>query len=272
MDFSFVNYRLLLTSLLEKGYNFQTFEQFLQNPDSKVVILRHDVDLKARNSLETAKIENSLGIVGSYYFRVIPQSYNLGIIQQIAELGHEIGYHYETMDSVNEKFRINNLKFRNDEERIDEAYKLFCEHLEDFRKRYPVRTICMHGSPKSAFDNKDIWKKYDYKQLGIIGEPYFDIDFDKFFYLTDTGRCWNGYRFSVRDKMPQQERWIKEGLVFKKTTDIVEAAKQNKLPPQIMITVHPQRWTNNYLEWSKELVAQRIKNIVKWGLIRMKHK
>ena len=75
----------------------------------------------------------------------------------------------------------------------------------------------MHGSPQSEFDNKDIWKKYDYKQLGLLGEPYFDIDFNDFFYLTDTGRCWNGYRFSVRDKMPQQEQWIKDGLVFSRT-------------------------------------------------------
>ncbi|HOZ14485.1 MAG TPA: hypothetical protein PK784_06825 [Tenuifilaceae bacterium] len=270
-DFTLIKYELLLTSLLEKGCSFQTFEQFLQNPVSNVVILRHDVDLKAKNSLETAKIENSLGIVGSYYFRVIPQSYNLEIIKQIAELGHEVGYHYETMDSVNEKFRINNLKFKNEEERIDEAYKLFCEHLEEFRKIYPVKTICMHGSPKSAFDNRDIWKKYDYKQLGIIGEPYFDVDFDKFFYLTDTGRCWNGYKYSVRDKMAQQEHWIKQGLVFKTTNDIIKAIKADRLPLQTMITVHPQRWTNNYFEWSKELVAQRVKNIVKWGLIRLKH-
>lgn len=264
MDFTLGKYKLLLQLLLEKGYSFQTFEQFLQNPISSVVILRHDVDLKAKNSLETAKIENRLGIFGSYYFRVIPQSYNLEIIKQIAEQGHEIGYHYETMDSVSEKFR-------DDEERIDEAYRLFCEHLGEFRKRYPVRTICMHGSPKSAFDNKDIWKKYDYKQLGIIGEPYFDIDFDKLFYLTDTGRCWNGYRFSVRDKMPQQESWVKQGLVFRTTLDIVKAVKAEKLPRQIMITVHPQRWTNDYLEWFKELVTQRLKNIVKWGLIRLEH-
>ena len=39
-----------------------------------------------------------------------------------------------------------------------------------------------------------------------------------------------------------------------------------------MITVHPQRWTNNYLEWTKELVSQRVKNIVKWGLIQIEHR
>jgi hypothetical protein len=46
----------------------------------------------------------------------------------------------------------------------------------------------MHGSPRSKFDNKELWSKYNYRDLGIIGEPFFDIDFDDFFYLTDTGR------------------------------------------------------------------------------------
>lgn len=40
MDFTLGKYKLLLQPILEKGYNFQTFEQFLQNPTSNVVILR----------------------------------------------------------------------------------------------------------------------------------------------------------------------------------------------------------------------------------------
>ncbi|HPV56579.1 MAG TPA: hypothetical protein PKW61_05575 [Tenuifilaceae bacterium] len=277
MDFSLIVFAKLIEKSLTKGFSFFTVADFAEKKiysssiTTKSVLLRHDVDLKPQNSLATAIIENKLGIRGSYYFRMVPESYNVDIIKQIADLGHEVGYHYETMDTVNEKFRINNLKFKNEEERIDEAYKLFCENLEEFRRIYPVKTICMHGSPKSAFDNRDIWKKYDYKQLGIIGEPYFDVDFDKFFYLTDTGRCWNGYKYSVRDKMAQQEHWIKQGLVFKTTNDIIKAIKADRLPLQTMITLHPQRWTNNYFEWSKELVAQRVKNIVKWGLIRLKH-
>jgi hypothetical protein len=115
----------------------------------------------------------------------------------------------------------------------------------------------------SKYDSKDIWKHYSYKDLGIIGEPYFDMDFDDFFYLTDTGRCWNGHRVSVRDKMPQQKQWDKQGLVFRTTTDIIKAANQGKLPPKIMITVHPQRWTNSAAPWVKELVWQNVKNLVK---------
>ena len=101
--------------------------------------------------------------------------------------------------------------------------------------------------------------------MGIIGEPYFDTDFDH--YLTDTGRCWNGWRVSVRDRVPQQERWNKLGLVFSTTSGIIKGAKSEKLPSKIMITVHPQRWTNSALPWVKELVWQNVKNVVKRVLV-----
>jgi hypothetical protein len=32
---------------------------------------------------------------------------------------------------------------------------------------------------------------------------------------------------------------------------------------QKMITIHPQRWANSALPWVKELVLQKVKNIVK---------
>lgn len=273
-DFTYNKYQILLKELINSGYLFLTFQNYVGVLERKVILLRHDVDLKPKNSLKTAIIENKQGIQGSYYFRMVPESFDIDIIKQIADLGHEVGYHYETMDTASEKLKVKSKKIKEeDRERlINAAYQEFCENLEEFRKIYPVKTICMHGSPKSAFDNRDIWKKYDYRQLGIIGEPYFDIDFDKVFYLTDTGRCWNGYKYSVRDKMPRQGQWIEQGLVFRTTNDIIKAAQGDRLPSQIMITVHPQRWSNNSFEWSAELISQRIKNTVKWGLIRLEHR
>lgn len=265
MDFTLTKYKNLLLALKSKGFIFERFDEYIEKSSIASILLRHDVDRKPQNSLATAIIENKLGIQGTYYFRMVPESFNVDTIKQVADLGHEVGYHYETMDSASIKLKVKSKKLKEEEieKLIDVAYEDFCENLEEFRKIYPVKTICMHGSPKSAFDNRDIWKKYDYRQLGIIGEPYFDIDFDKFFYVTDTGRCWNGYKYSVRDKMTQQERWVKEGLVFKTTNDIIKAAQDNKLPNQIMITVHPQRWTNKPALWLWELAAQRAKNVVK---------
>ncbi|AFN75901.1 hypothetical protein MROS_2671 [Melioribacter roseus P3M-2] len=52
------------------------------------------------------------------------------------------------------------------------------------RKNFDIKTICMHSSPKSKYDNKLIWTKYDYRNLGIFGEPYFDVTFNEVAYFT----------------------------------------------------------------------------------------
>ena len=126
----------------------------------------------------------------------------------------------------------------------------------------------MHGAPTSKWDSKDLWKKYNYKDLEVIGEPYFDTDFNDVFYLTDTGRCWDGYKVSVRDKIPErQNEWTKNGLTWHSTPQLIQAIRNNQLPAHVMITTHPQRWTNNPKEWYLEMVTQNIKNIIKRFII-----
>lgn len=252
-DFTLRKYRELLISLLEAGYKFVTFRQYCEQNVScsqRWIILRHDVDLRASNSLQVAKIEHELGIEATYYFRVVKESNQPEIIRAILDLGHEIGYHYEDLSIC-----------KGD---LDQAYIHFQKWLRYFRQFYPVQTICMHGAPTSRWDGKDLWKKYNYRDLSLIGEPYFDVDFSQVFYLTDTGRCWDGYKVSVRDKIPvHQDRWNEQGLTYHTTDNIIFAAKAGKLPERIMITTHPQRWSDNLLLWGKELFMQYLKNIIK---------
>jgi hypothetical protein len=203
-----------------------------------------------------AKLENDLGIQSSYYFRSVPFVFKPDIIKQIAALGHEIGYHYEDLSLTNGD--------------VEKAYESFKKNLEAFRKLYPVKTICMHGSPRSKWDSREIWGKYDYKKLGIIGEPYFDVDYNEVFYLTDTGRRWDGWKMNVRDKVAHQKKWKEKGLVFHSTNEIIKAAENNQLPNKIMINTHPHRWFDNYWGWGKELILQNLKNLVKRLIVKYK--
>lgn len=251
-DFTLIKYKELLAALLQQGYEFRTFEELCRgNSEGKFVVLRHDVDARPEHSLRCAELEHQAGIRGSYYFRIVPQSNRPGIIRAIASLGHEIGYHYEEMSLA-----------RGD---IDKAIELFGKNLAYFRQYYPVSTICMHGSPLSGFDNRELWNRYDYRRWNIIGEPYFDIDFSDVFYLTDTGRCWNGETFSIRDKVQGNG-----GPVYRTTDDILRAIEEDTLPRRIMMTVHPQRWNDNFRQWIAELVLQNIKNQVKRIIVRQK--
>jgi len=257
MDFTINIYKKLLKALVLDGYSFQTLEDFHRDEKSATIILRHDVDKRPKNSLRFAKIEYDFGIKGSYYFRAVPESWDEKIVLEIHKMGHEIGYHYENLTTCNGN--------------MDDAYRDFCKKLEEFRKIVPIKTICMHGSPLSRFDSRDLWKKYDYKSLGIIAEPYFDINFGRVLYLSDTGRRWDGYNVSVRDKIPMhQERWNKEGLMFHTTHDIIR--NMDKLPNIILFTFHPQRWHNLNFVWIKELIYQNLKNQIKSLKIKLSNK
>src|SRR5690625_5923258 len=152
------------------------------------------------------------------------------------------------------------------------------EGLEWLRDIAEVRTACMHGSPLSRFDNRDLWKHYDYREYGIVAEPYFDLDFSKVLYLTDTGRRWNGDKVSVRDRSADSsinsfmrgKKPLSDNYSFESTHDIILACEQGKLPDQIMFNFHPQRWTNNPALWICELITQNVKNVVKAGLVKFR--
>lgn len=272
MDFTLEIYVQLLNTLQTQGFFFIPFCKYQKMFSSSTIILRHDVDKLPGNALLFAQIEHELGIKGTYYFRIVPESFDPKIIEKIAALDHEIGYHYEDVDLAYKQINNSQLVTRKPQQIFALAIKFFEKHLEQFRKYYPIQTICMHGSPLSKFDNKLLWKYYNYKDFGIIGEPYFDVDFDNVFYLTDTGRRWDGYKVSVRDKIPQHETWTEKGFTFHHTSDLIQAAGQGKLPNQIMMTIHPQRWGDKLGPWVKELVWQNVKNIVKRIIVTVNSK
>ena len=78
MDFTLKIYRELLQSLLKKGYTFLTFNDFLikQKKNTKIVVLRHDVDLLPQNSLEFAKIQYVVNLNRKNDYRIWAVNFN----------------------------------------------------------------------------------------------------------------------------------------------------------------------------------------------------
>ncbi|MBD3314962.1 MAG: hypothetical protein GF344_04190 [Chitinivibrionales bacterium] len=260
MDYTLKTHRHLLTGLKNAGYRFIHLGKYLESSARKMVILRHDVDAKPGSAIRMAAIESEYGVYSSYYFRARKGNFERNVIFEIAKDGHEIGYHYEDLATCNGDHKA--------------AIKSFERNLKALRKIAPVSTICMHGSPLARYDNRDLWKHYDYRDFGIIAEPYFDIDFSKVLYLTDTGRRWDGHRFAVRDTVSGEHNH-KAGTaprapVCRTTFDIIRALEANQLPDQIMLTFHPQRWTNNPLLWTQELILQNVKNVAKLALKKVR--
>jgi hypothetical protein len=261
MDFSIKKYNQLISALQSQGYFFQTFENFLEKPEKKAIILRHDVDLKPEKSLKFAKVLLEKGIKGTFYFRTTPCSWDVEIMKSIAFLGHEVGYHYECLD-----FIANENKSLTKDDLLKLALKDFEKNLKKFHDVCEIKTISMHGRAFSKWDNRLLWKEFNYRDYDIIGEPYFDIDFSKVLYLTDSDRKWNS-KTRIFDKEFNTD---KKNKSFNSTNEIIKAAKEGRLPDKIMMTFHPQRWHDSVIPWMKELVMQSAKNQVKRVLLRMR--
>lgn len=245
MDFTLTIYKKLLTSLQVAGYAIYTFEEYIKidKPEKKFVILRHDVDEIAENALQMAKLEHSLGIRATYYFRIVKQSNNPEIIKQIAAMKHEIGYHYEDLAMAEGDY--------------EKAIRSFQSNLTYFRNYYPVKTVCMHGSATSKHDNRLLWSTYKLEDFDLWGEPYLSLDFKKIFYLSDTGYAWDGGKYAIRDvvKSPFKNK-------YHSTDEIIHSLQNDTFPSQTMILAHTL-WTDNYTQWYFLHLRESIRNNLK---------
>lgn len=243
-DFTLKSYKLLLLAFQQAGYRFQTFEELMTCPEEgKVVVLRHDVDELAWNALKMAQLEQGLGIRATYFFRIVKQSNVPEVIKQVVGLGHEVGYHYEDLALA----------------AGDEAKALasFEKNLSYFRTYYPVRSVCMHGSSSSKYDNRLLWEKHSLSDYGLVGEPYLTVDFDKVCYLTDTGYAWDGGKFAARDIVENNYN-----LKFHTTKQIVACIENECFPDKALILAHTL-WTDNGFQWQYLHVREFFRNRLK---------
>lgn len=230
-DFTVEKYGELCMTLLDAGYQTTTLKGYLtlcaDDTAQNIAIMRHDVDRKPLNALKMAKLENELGICSSYYFRY-PYTFDVDIIRKIEKMGHEVGYHYEVLS-----------KAKGDYER---AIALFEQELAEFRKVCDVSTMGMHGSPLSKYDNRELWRIYDFKDFGILGEAYLSIN--DVSYFSDTGRSWDR-KNKMRDFMPDG----RDGSIPVDTTDELMGLIRSKRLERLYILVHPERWASGGVEW-----------------------
>ncbi|QCR15458.1 polysaccharide deacetylase family protein [Methanosarcina mazei] len=256
-DFTLTKYESLLQAIKKTNYSTCTVYDFLKNEPENCIILRHDVDRAVNRNLAMAKLEHRYGIKSTYYFRHIEETFKPEIIRQMARMGHEIGFHYEVMDKANGD--------------MDRAIEIFKKELEDLRKAAEkvtkINTVCMHGNPLKPWSNRDLWKKYDFRDFGLIGEPYLSIDYNKVFYLTDTGRTWADLKIRVKDTIDNPGANEKSDLRSISSTDDVIRLIQTEKISQICLLVHPNRWCEDLGGWTKELLFQNVKNVGKAGIV-----
>lgn len=244
-DFTIFKYIELITFFSENQIPTYTFKEWLELKPKKGVLLRHDVDRKAKSSLNFAYELNRLNKTGTFNFRTTKSSFKVDIIKKISNMQNEIGYHYED--------------YAKSKGVITEALKLFEDNLLKIRKISQVDTITMHGSPLSKFDNRDMWLSHDFKSFKLIGEGYLSIDYKNIYYFTDTGRTWNLTSSNIRDKVNNSMSLSEK---ISSTNDLRNFINNNKNESFVLV-FHPERWASTLPEYIIQFIFDKLTSTIK---------
>lgn len=247
MDFTLSKYNMIIEAGLETGYNLGTVKQLFDNQlEARFIVLRHDVDRKAENALAMARAEAERGVSASYYFRSVKASFVPDIICEIRDMGHEIGYHYEDWHTA---------KY-NPEKALD----LFKEHLAELGELAPVSTICMHGSPLSKENNMAIWDHWNYRDHGVE-DCILSYDYSGHAFFTDSGRTFGVSGANLRDELGNADIYTD----VRSTEDLVKFIHDRRTD-KIMVSCHPERWSDQKVDWSLQFTKDKLANTIKRGL------
>lgn len=251
-DFTVGKYEKLCKAITGSKYSCITFADYQkldpQKRKESYIIMRHDIDRTPQQALQIAQVEHQYGIKATYYFRAQKGTYVPDIMDKIVQYGHEIGFHYETID----KCRGN----------LEEAIKLFKKELADFRKRYDVQTVCAHGNPLTKNDNKDIWKIIKFEDCGLLGEAFLSLDFNNFAYFSDSGRTWiksKSQKMPGKDDVTTAFDLIQPG----NTDDVINIVQEGKLP-NICILTHCERWSKDLVGYTRRYLLDMV---FSWGKV-----
>jgi len=237
MKFTFADYTKSLKIALTQFDRLTSAAQLLDQPsatrnEGSLLFMRHDCERDLNKALKMAQIERQLGISSSYYVRVHSEYYNLllphdrNIVRSIAELGHEIGLHYEP------KFYADDgLTFM---EGIQQDLTILRYILGP---DIPLRTMSPHQPTLSPPDFVQL------EQQGLV-DVYAHPDFKPLKYYSDSGMCWR--EKSLRQAVESEFRcqflihpdfWNEEELTWNENIDrrcescsaqLTEVAEQEK--------------------------------------------
>lgn len=248
MDFTLARYLQLCCELRVLGYELRVLEDYDVASD-KVVYLRHDIDRGVAGALEMARRERIYDISATYFIRV-GTNFSHSLVSGLVDLGMEIGYHHECLD------QIPSGRFESAGGHTGDSKQLFRANLELLRRYYPVSWVSAHGNPLSRWNNRDIWKHLDRRDLGVR-EVYLDIDYNRVMYFSDTGRNWNSDDCKVYDRVEGRSFGGIEG-----TDGLVRLIREEQFP-QICLLIHPNRWAGGFVAWHYNWFYDLLGNSVK---------
>lgn len=199
-------------------------------------VLKHDVETDVKKAFKMALIEKREGHRGTYYVQayLLKSESNIALLTEMKNMGHEISYHYDVMDSC-----------KGD---IDKAIAEFEDNRILFEKNgFEIRTLCQHGNPIieriGYTSNRDFFRSERvrtlYPDLCDIMVNYKEFKNTDFVYFSDAGRKFKMiYDPLYNDVVNSDDK----NIVYKNLDLVLDEIKENN---RCILSTHPHRWTSS---------------------------
>lgn len=197
------------------------------------VVLKHDVETDVSHAYEIAVIEQRYGHRGSYYVQayLLEKEENVDLLRKMQEMGHEISYHYDVMDS--------------NKGDLTAAMSEFEENRRLFEKKgFPVITVCQHGNPiverVGYTSNRDFFRspmvQEAYPQISDIMVNFHTSVPTEYRYFSDAGRQFKWIFDPFENDIVNSDD---KNIAYENLDILFEALDQKG---GNIISTHPHRW------------------------------
>lgn len=232
MIFTYQHWDDFCKELAEKGVRSIPTREILAST-ANYVVLKHDVETNVPKAYRLAAIEHKYGHKGSYYVQayLLHDAANIRLLQEMQQMGHEISYHYDVMDSC-----------KGD---LDKAIKEFADNKHIFEKNgFVIRTVCQHGNPVvervGYTSNRDFFRSERVRALypnitDVMVNLKSDVPTD-FVYYSDAGRVFKMIYDPLTNDIVNSDD---KNVAYQNLNELIEDLDFSK---GIIISTHPHRW------------------------------
>lgn len=220
------------------------------------LVLKHDIENTVSKAYRLAEIEHQYGHRGSYYVHayLLEDKNNVELLKKMQEMGHEISYHYDVMDSNHGD--------------LNGAIMEFETNRQQFEKLgFPIITVCQHGNPVvervGYTSNRDFFRSIKvqklYPSIADIMVDYKEKYHTDYVYFSDAGRKFKLIFDPINNDIVNSDE---KNIPFEDLESLMES-----LPLRVIISTHPHRWTHSAFSYIvKEKIFKIIKAIAKFAM------
>ncbi|MBF0187429.1 MAG: hypothetical protein HQL50_05845 [Magnetococcales bacterium] len=190
LDFTLEAYGAIVAAIVERGYEIVPFAE--AEPTKQHLILRHDVDFDLERAVAMAEFEQSHGLHACYFVLLRTEFYNIASstavaqVRRLAELGHEVGLHFDAAFYPESHGSLNEAVF---------------QEVEILRllTGLPIASISLHRPHPSLIENG--------LQIEPLINTYAETYFKEFGYCSDSNGGWH-HGHPLQHEALQQSRGL----------------------------------------------------------------